>query len=347
MRYTEAIQDGLKTVNRNWQLVLIQMAAMFASFVGFFIVVGIPLAIAFIIFGLDLTELSRIEDVFRTFRAPSEILSKYFALVILVLTSLLLYITVVLAFGIFLFGGAIGVISQSVTGREEKFQMKVFFSEGRRLFFPLVGFTSLIGLIFLFVAFALGLLGGLVSAVVSMAKEQEATLALFLGIFFSLILFVVGLALVLATLSVTVYGSVIMAMRGEGPVKSLKGAVRYISGHADAFYLYCLVFVGYLFIIFIVASVSYPIGLIPLIGPAMALMYQFAAYVVQSYFGLVMIAAIFCYYHFSTAEIPAGEQRPPQEAAPLAGSSGESGTSGSQVHGQGDLPPEKDQSKEI
>jgi len=211
----------------------------------------------------------------------------------------------------------------------------------------LVGFTSLIALIFLLVAFILGLLGGMVSAVVSIAKEQEATLALFLGIFFSLILFVVGLALVLATMSVTVYGSAIMAMRGAGPLKSLKDAVRYISGHADAFYLYCLVFVGYLFIIFIVTSVSYPIRLIPLIGSAMAIMYQFAAYAVQSYFGLVMIASIFCYYYFSTREILAAEQAPLQEVTTVESSSEERGTSGSQVHEQGDLPLEKDQRKEI
>jgi hypothetical protein len=346
MRYTDAIRNGLGAINRNWQLVLIQMGAMFASFIGFFILVGIPLAIAFIIFGLDLTELSRIEDVFRTFREPSEILSKYFALVILVLTSLLLYITVVLAFGIFLFGGSIGVISRFIEGRTEKFHTKVFFSEGRRLFFPLAGFTSIIGLIFLVVAFVLGLLGGLVSGIVSMAKEQEATLALFLGIFFSLILFVTGLILVLATLSVTVYGSAIMAMRGVGPVKAFKEAVRYVSGHSDAFYLYCLVFVGYLFIIFIVASLSYPIGLIPLIGSFMAIMYQLAAYLVQSYLGLVMIAAIFWYYHISTAEIPHGEETSPQEAATAEGSSEESGTSGPQAHGQGDLPPGTGSDKE-
>ncbi len=347
MRYAEAIQSGLKTINRNWQLVLIQVGAMFASFIGFFIIVGIPLAIAFIIFGLDLTELSRIEDIFRSFREPSEILSKYFALVILVLTSLLLYITIVLAVGIYLFGGSIGVISLSLSGRSEKFQLKEFFSEGRRLFFPLVGFTSLIGLILLFVAFVLGLLGGLVSAIVSVAKEQEATLALFLGIFFSLILSVIGLALLLGTLSVTVYGSAVMAMKGAGPVRSLKEAVRYISGHADAFYLYCLVFVGYLFIIFIVASLSYPIGLIPLIGSLMALMYQLAAYVVQSYFGLVMIAAIFCYYYSSMPEIPPLEESSPRGGAPAEGSGEESGTSGPQARGQGDLPQEKDRSNEI
>ncbi len=346
MRYTEAIQTGLKTINRNWQLVLIQLGAVFASFVGFFILVGIPLAIAFIIFGLDLTEFSRIEDVFRAFRGPSEILSKYFALVILVMTSLLLYLTVVLAVGIFLFGGSMGVIIQSLSSRTEKFQMKVFFAEGRRLFFPLVGFTSLIGLIFLFWAFLLGLLGGLVSAIVSVAKEQEATLALFLGIFFSLILSVIGLALVLATLSVTVYGSAIMTMKGTGPVKSLKEAVRYVYGYADAFYLYCLVFVGYLFITFVVAALSYPLGRVPLIGSLMALMYQLAAYVVESYFGLVMIAAVFCYYYSSTAELQATKQATPQDDDLGRDPTGDSDTSVPQVHGQGGLPPEKDPGKE-
>ena len=342
MKYAEAIRNGFRVINRNWQLVLIQVGAMFASFIGFFIVVGVPLAIAFIIFGLDLTEFSRFEDVFKTFREPAEILSKYFALVVLVLTSLLLYVAVVLALGIFLFGGSIGVISQSLSGRIEKFQLKVFFSEGKRLFFPLVGFTALIGLIFLLVAFVLGLLGGLVSTVVSLAKEQEATLALFLGIFFSLVLFVIGLVLILATLSVTVFGSAVMAMRGSGPMKSLKGAMRYLSVHPDAFYLYCLVFVGYLFIIFVVASLSYPIGLIPLIGSLMALLYQLAAYVVQSYFGLLMISSLFYYYYFSTAGIPAGEQNSPQPSATAEDSSEKTDISGPQVHGQSDLPPGKD-----
>jgi hypothetical protein len=342
MKYAEAIRNGFRVINRNWQLVLIQVGAMFVSFMGFFIVVGVPLAIAFIIFGLDLTEFSRFEDVFKRLREPAEILSKYFALVILVLTSLLLYITVVLAFGIFLFGGSIGVISQSLSGRIEKFQLRVFFSEGKRLFFPLVGFTALIGLIFLLVAFVLGLLGGLVTTVVTLAKEQEATLALFLGIFFSMVLFGIGLFLILATLSLTVFGSAVMAMKGAGPMKSLKEAIRYLSGHPNAFYLYCLVFVGYLFIIFVVASLSYPIGLIPFIGSLMALLYQFAAYVVQSYFGLLMIASLFCYYYFSTSGIQTRQQIFPQPPPTAEDSSGRTGISGPQVHGQDDLPPEKD-----
>lgn len=345
MRYTEAIQRGSSIINRNWQLVLIQVGAMFASFIGFFFVVGIPLAIAFIVFGLDLTELSRFEDVFRTFREPSEILSKYFALVLLVLTSLLLYITAVLAVGIFLFGGAIGVIGRSLTGSAEKFQVRVFLSEGKRLFFPLVGFTSLVGLIFILVAFVLGLCGGLISVVVSSAREQEATLALFLGVFFSLILSVIGLTLILLTLSVTAYGSAVMAVKGEGPVNSLKESMRYLYAHSHAFYLYCLVFFGYLFISFMVVSVSYPLGMIPLIGSLLALVYHFGAYVIQSYLGLVLIATLFCYYSSTAVAIAEGQSTP---GVTPSGEPGEKAdTSEPQAPGQGEFPPGRDQSSGI
>ncbi len=332
MKYSEAIENGFRVINKNWQLVLIQIGGMFASFAGFFILVGIPLAIAFILFGLDLTELSRFEDIFRTLSQPSEVLSKYLALVVFVLTSLLFYITVVIALGVFVFGGSMGIIGRSVKDYAERFQMKTFLSEGKRFFFPLVGFTSLIGLIFIAVAFVLGLFGGAIAAIVSVAKEQEATLALFLAVFFSMIFFVIVLTLILTTLSVTLYGTAIMTMRGLGPVKSLKEAIRYLYKHADALYLYYVIFGGYFIINFVLWLLSYPIGFIPLVGSIMALVFKLAIYVVQSYLALVMIAVIFRYYYFSTEGV----------LTTAGSSSPETDISEPQVHGQGDLPHEKD-----
>lgn len=337
MKYAESIKSGVATINKNWQLVLIQVGAMFASFLGFFVFVGIPLMIAFVIFGLDLTELSRFGDIFKTFREPSEILSRYFALVVLVLASLLLYIMIVLALGIFLFGGSMGVIGRFLKGDNEGFHMKVFVTEGRRLFFPLIGFTSLIGLIFVLVAFILGLFGGSIAAIVSLAKEQEAALALFLGIFFSMILFAVGLALILITLSVTVYGAAIMTLRGLGPMKSLKEAVRYIYGHVEALYLYCLIFVGYIIVSAMIVLLGYPMKYIPMIGSFMAVLYQFGIYILQSYLGLVMISAVFCYYYLSTTTVKPGEESMPVSET----STPATDISESQVHGQEEPPPEK------
>jgi hypothetical protein len=317
VRYGEAIRNGFKIVNRNWQLVLIQMGAMFASFAGFFILVGVPLAVAFIIFGLDLTELSRIQDALRTFREPAEMLSKYFTLVVLILSSLLMYLLVVLAIGLFIFGGSIGVITRILEGSDDKFHMKTFVSEGKRLFFPLVGFTTLAGLIFILVAFVLGLFGGAIAAIVTAAKEQEAALALFLGIFFSLILFVVGFVLILVTLSITMYGAAVLASKKEGAARSLKEAVLYLYNHSDALYFYCTLFIGYFIFSFFVWLLSYPMGYIPFIGSMMALLYHLGVYVLQSYLGLVMLAAVFWYYHSQTVQIT-GRSRVAASTEPIA-----------------------------
>lgn len=344
MKYTDAIKKGFDIVNKNWQLVLIQFGAMFASFVGFFIIVGLPLAFAFIIFGLDLTGLSRFEDLFSTFKSPSEIISKYFWLVVLILASLLFYVMVILVIGIFILGGSLGVISRHIKDTNERFSIKAFFQEGKRLFFPLTGFTTLIGLIFILLAFILGLFGGSIAAIVTLAKEREAVLALFLGVFFSLILFIIGMTFILAVLAVTIYGAAIMILRGSGPLRSIKDSIIYLYKHARAFYLYCMVFCGYLALILFIMLISYPMNLIPLIGPLITFVFQFGIYAVQSYLGLVMIAAIF-YYYFSTtgesAEKPiSAVSRPTSESSTQL-----TDTSESQVHKPEDAPPEKYQSE--
>jgi len=347
MKYGEAIKNGFRIINENWQLVMIQIAAMFASFAGFFIMVGIPLAIAFIIFGLDLTELSRIHDLLGTFQKPSELISKYFGLVVLVLTSVLLYILIVLSLGVFVFGGSIGIIARSIKGDAGEFSFKEFFSEGKRLFFPLVGFTTVIGLIFVALAFILGLFGGAIAAIVSMAREQEATLALFLGIFFSLILLLVALSLILVTLAITIYGFAALTIKGFGPVRSVKEATRHLYHHAGAFYLYCLVFGGYVIISFLLLFVGYPLKFVPFVGPLFAVVFQFFMHISQNYFGLVMLATIFLYYFITADDRQAaavGQGIPEAPPAISDNSSPERDISESQVPGQGDAPPGKEES---
>src|SRR4030042_2534959 len=114
MTYIEAIKDGFRLVNRNWQLVLIQVCIVILSTIGFLIMVGIPLAIAFIIFGIDLTGLADIKDVFRMVKEPSEIISRYFWLFLLVITSFFLYIITIAMLGIYVFGGSVGIIGQAI-----------------------------------------------------------------------------------------------------------------------------------------------------------------------------------------------------------------------------------------
>jgi hypothetical protein len=297
MTYIEAVKDGFRLVHRNWQLVLVQIGMAIINFTGFFIIVGIPFAIAFIIFGVDLTGLTDVKDIFRTLRGPSDIISRYLGLFLIVIANFLLYIIMVAMFGIYVFGGSIGVIGRSLRDRYLKFSMHTFFDEAKRLFLRLLGFTSVIGLIFIVAAFFLGLLGGGIAAIVSFAQSQDSTLALFFGTFFSFILVIIALALILGILSITLYGFAALYFREISAFKSIREAVRFLIEFPNGFWLYTVLFIGYLLASFLLILIGYPFTIIPVIGTILSFPYQLISYAFETYLGLVIIAIIFSYYY--------------------------------------------------
>ena len=296
MTYSEAIKSGFRLVNSRWQLVAVQAGMMLFNCVAFFVMVGIPLGIAFIIFGLDLTGLTEMKDFIGVFRNPAELISKYFGLVMIVVSSFLFYILMVTTLGLYVFSGSIGIIGRSILDPSFKFGMRAFFAEARKYFFPLMWYSLVAGLVFIIIAFVLGLFGGGIAAVVSTAKAQDSTLALFLGIFFSLILILIGICLILGALAVTVYGIAVVFFRGEGAMRSFKGGFKFVWDHQNAFWLYAILLMGYVIMSFIVMLIVYPFNLIPIIGTIISIPFQIVSYVIQGYLGLVIIAIVFNYY---------------------------------------------------
>lgn len=308
MTYHEAIKGGFRVINRNWQLVLIQLSMVFISSIGFFIIVGIPLAIAFIIFGVDLTGMADFRDIVKILRSPSDIFSKYFGLFLIVLASLLLYLILIALLGIFVFGGSIGIIGKSLKDSSLKFHVRTFFEEAKRLFLRLLTFTSCIGVIFIATAFLLGILGGGIVALVSYAQTQDSTLALFFGTFFSLIMVIIAAILILGILSITLYGIASLSFKETGPFKSIQEAWRFLIRHPDAFWLYTMLFAGYLLASFLLLLFSYPFTLIPIIGTILSFPYQLISYAFETYLGLIIIAAMLNFYY--STEIHTGAAEP-------------------------------------
>lgn len=296
MGHIEAIKEGFKLVHRVWQLVLVQLSMMFISAIGFFIFVGVPLAFALILFSVDLTGIIE-KDIFQLLKEPSELISKYFGIVLFVISGLLIYFLAVITFSIYVFGGSVGVIGKALENKTLRFSMHLFFSEAKRLFLPMLGFTTLVGILLIAVAFVFGILGGGIVALVSFVKSQDSTLALFLSLFFSLILILFLLTLFLGILSITIYGTAVLSIKGIGPLKSLKDALQYILKRPQAFWLYLLLLGGYILISFILVLLGYPFKLIPVIGAVIYLPYQLISYVFQTYVGLAIISIIFIYYH--------------------------------------------------
>ena len=304
MTYTDVLKSGFGLVNRNWQLVVVQVVMMIATFISFFVVVGIPLFIAFVLFGLDLTGLAETHNFMALLRNPTELLSKYMGIVLIVVTSFVLYFLIVTTAGLFVFGGTAGTIGRSVLEPSTKFSMKLFFAEAKKLFFPLMWFFLFMGLIFAAIAFFLGLFGGGALAIVQSAKSQDSTLALFLGIFFFLVLTLIALIIVLGAIAVTVYGIAVLFFKNEGAIRSFRDAVTFLWNRQSAFWFYAALFFFYLIASFILMLFTFPFKLIPIIGTIISFPLQLLSYVLQSYIGLVIMAATFIYYHRAEIERP-------------------------------------------
>lgn len=352
MTFTEAIRTGFHTINRRMQLVGIQAVLMIINCITFFLIVGIPLFIAFVIFGLDLTGLTQVKDIFNMFSSPSDLIAKYLWLVLMVVTSILLYFLFVTTLGLYVFSGSAGIVGRSILEPSAPFSMKRFFSEARQFFFPLMWYTCLISLVFLAIAFMLGLFGGGIAAVVSAAKSQDSTLALFLGIFFSLVLALAAVSLLLAILAVTVYGIAVLFFKREGSWKAFREACVFLWKQPHAFWLYTLLFFGYIVVSFFAMLISYPFHLIPIIGTIVSFPLQLMSYMVQGYLGLVVLAVVFTYYYeleikkpeTGTAETPADSAADP---APIVeGSTTPEDTSAVQAPQQADALPGQDEKLE-
>ena len=348
MTYSEALRQGVRLVNRNLHLVAIQAALLIVDCVGFFIIVGIPLGIAFVIFGLDLAGLKELGHTLGTLQNPLDLLTRYFGLVMIVIVSLLIYIIIVTTLWLFVFGGMVGIIGTGVVEPFSKFSMRAFVKEARRLFVPLMWYSLLIGLVFIGAALFMGFLSGGAGAVVSAAKSQDSTLALFLGIFCSLLLVLIGLGLVLGILATAVYGVAVIYFKGEGAVRSFATAVGYLWHNPDAFWLYVLLLTGYAVISFALMLVIYPLNLVPLLGPVIFFPFRLLSYVFQGYLGLVIMAVVFSYYHSQSSGT---ENARPQEAAETPGPPVDEGSSwaedisSSEVPGQGTAPPATEQTE--
>ncbi|MDH4231005.1 MAG: hypothetical protein OEW04_03130 [Nitrospirota bacterium] len=350
MTYTEAVKSGFRLINSRWQLVVLQVGMMLANCMGFFVIVGIPLGIAFVMFGLDLTGLAEMRDVMGLLKHPTALISKYMGLVMIVLASFLFYVLVVTVVGLFVFAGSIGTIGCSVREPDRKFSMQLFLAEAKRIFFRLMWFSLVMGAVFIVIAFLLGLLGGGVAAIVQSAKSQDSTLALFLGIFFSLILSLFAVSVILGAIAVTVYGLAILFFKPGGALMSFRGAVAFLWRRQSAFWLYVLLFFAYVIASFVLMLFSYPFNLIPFIGTIIAFPLQLLSYAAQSYLGLVIIATVFIYYY----ESETGNAEPQEEGAGQAvsadatdeSSSGPEDISAPGVPQQEETPPEKGPTEE-
>jgi hypothetical protein len=297
MSYITILKEGIRVVNRNWQLVLIQMATMLFSFASFFFIVGIPIGIAFVIFGMDFTEILRLRNIESLFIGSAELLNKYFAMALVLFLSIIIYVIAVSVTWIFAIAGVAGILKDSIVDSNQRFYFRVFFSEGKHNFFPVMGYVILVSLIFIGIAFLLGIGGGAASKIIETARTQEETLAVFMSIFFVLLLLSIGLVLIVFTLSMSFYGIAYVVFNKQGAMRSLVDTVKFLLRSPSSIAFYVFVMGLYILASLLVLIISSPFTLIPIIGTVLTFPLQILNYFVQSYMSLIMIASMFVFFY--------------------------------------------------
>jgi hypothetical protein len=301
MATAEAITEGFRLIHRNWQLILIHFLISVLSFLGFLIIIGIPLIVAIVVMGIDLAAMGVLEDMVDNVEDPLTLLNNYMGLIVIAGVCLLVYL--IFAFSIFIFGlgGSAGTIASSLREHGLKFSTSLFISEGKRWFFPLMGFTALVGLIYIGALVVLAVGGGLTALAWGAMEAAGSTIGLFLKVFATLSLTTAFLATSFGSVVVTAGGIAVMVLEGTGAVKALGGAFRYIDKRPGIVWLMFLLFVGYMVAQITFALMGYPLQLIPIVGMFVVLPYQLLAYVLQGYLSLVILASVFAHYHITIA----------------------------------------------
>jgi hypothetical protein len=299
MRFTDAFKAGFRVINRNLPLVAVQIVAMIINIAGLIFLVVLPIVIAIAIMGIDITMLSDMKTL------PYSIggyIGRYFFLFLIGIFFILLYLLIVTTFALYVFGASSGVLAHSVQYPSEKLSLKLFFSEGNRLFLPMIRYMTAASLLFLLLL-VVGILVLIpLFTVIESIKSMNMTAGFFFGIFFILLALSVMLFAITACLAVFFYGSAILIFRGKKAFASIKEAARYLYRRQNAYWLYCLLLGGSVGLSLVLALVGMPMSAIPVIGPLFSIPYHLLTYVIQTYFSLFVTSAIFVFY-FSTEEV--------------------------------------------
>ncbi|MBF0339158.1 MAG: hypothetical protein HQL05_15165 [Nitrospirae bacterium] len=294
MTFTDSFKNGFEVLNKNWAVVAIQIAAIFVAMMGFVILIAIPLVLAAVVFGSDLMQ---IVNNFSLESLTSLITAKHLSIAIVIALVLTVYILAMVLILVFIYGGSCGVLAKSVQERKYGFTLKGFYVEGKRMFFPLLGFNIVIGFITAIEFAVLAVCYFLMLSLRDTVNAGNGQLANFIEIFSALITLTVLFFLLTGTLSVNVYGTSILTLRGGGVFRALRGSVSFIINKPSAYWFYLVCIAGFIGINIALLIIGAIISVIPFIGAVLAIPFQLLLQVAQSYMGFLVISSVFSYYH--------------------------------------------------
>jgi|WetSurMetagenome_2_1015567.scaffolds.fasta_scaffold00214_25 hypothetical protein len=310
MSYIPIIKEGIHAANRNWQLILILFSSMFLGFFSWLFIVGIPLAIAFVIFGVDLTEMLRQPDLISIFRMAGEMLSKSLPIVVFVVLSFVIYAAFLIAMSVFVVSGTIGILAKSIQNGQ-LFSLKLFWSEAKRLFFPVLIYANIAGLGFTFFTMTMGVLSEIVNQMVLFLDAAWPVIGAFINVFFGLVLGATGIFAFLVLMGISLYGFGYLAYFRPRPFKCLKQMVIYMYKTPSSMLMLFIVMGCFFIVLFTISMISIFSASMPLL----ALPFNFISQAALWYAIIVMVATLFLFYYRTGYQASLPATRPDQDTS--------------------------------
>jgi len=303
MRFSDAFREGYTLMKRNWQLVVIKLAVAIINIFLFLFLVLLPVIIAVIVTGIDLSSFAETADI--RYSALFDQLTSYIALFAIGAIFFLVYLLIVTTIAIYIYGASSGIIANSVRDRSASFSSKAFFAEGKRLFGAFFRYITVYSFVIIPVIIGMVIITASAFFIVDTLHNVHETLSMFLGIFFVLSITAIFLFVLTASLAIFFYGSAYVIFKGEKSFDSIKKAGKYIYDRPSAYWLYCLLILCSLGITIAFLFIGIPLNLIPVIGPLFSIPYQIFVAIVQTYVGYFIISVIFLYFY--RTEMVSGE----------------------------------------
>ncbi len=295
--YSDAIKQGLGVANKNWQIVLIRLAFQILTIAGIVLFIVIPLVFLLKLLGYDLSEIVKHLNIREI---PLLMLSRYLTMGIAFIILSLLYLLLVMTATLFLFSASCGMLAGGIKESQFSCTLSRFFREGRRLFCPFLGYSSLIGFTVIIELLFLAGYFSLAPFIVASAQKMGSNLGIFTGTFFRFFSGFLLFFLVTITLCIASYGFGILSLRGGGSLETLKGSLLFLVNRPSAFWFYCIMATGYI-LITVIAGLTGSLFIKSVdIGMILFFPYQIAAYALQRYLGLILFAGLFSYYGSSS-----------------------------------------------
>lgn len=294
MRLSEALRQGFQVINSNWQLVGTQLAAAALSIIAFLVIVVLPLAVSVAALGTEITD---VRDLLEIPSALSLLVTGSVALLALAAALALLFSVFFVAVSVFAFAASSGVIALRVRDRGQRFTLRLFFSEGRRLFSTMLRYATAAGIVFVPLLIVTALLAFLLYSIAGRIQGLDATGEIFLGVFAILVLLSLLLFLFTSSIALFFYGAAAAVFTGSSGFASLREGARFLISDRMAYWLYCILFSCSVLLTFMLAISALPLRILPHIGSYLSVPYQVFTTLVQTYFGLYISSVLFTYFY--------------------------------------------------